>query len=371
MNSLPKKHPDEEKRLQVLHGYDILDTATEEDFDALTELIAYICDTPMALVSLVDRDRQWFKSHYGLTVQTSPLETSFCGHTILETELMVIPDTLEDPRFQYNPFVVGDPYLRFYAGALLKSEEGLPLGTLCVLDRKPRQLDERQIGILMAMARQTMALITLRRDTRTAQLAQAKLQRAMEESHHRIKNNLQVLASLVELQRFKHTDLVPHGELQRLAEHIQTLGTLHDLLTGDRESAAVGHLQAAALLDRVMPLLETASGGRKLEFHAPDSLELSVRQASSFLPLLAELIGNAIKHGEGTVTVTLSEVPEGIRLTVTDEGKGFPEGFSANQAANTGLDLIESMARWDLGGEVRYENTEEGGARVSVTFPGR
>lgn len=220
------------------------------------------------------------------------------------------------------------------------------------------------------MARQTMALITLRRDTHRAQLEQARLQRAMDESHHRIKNNLQVLAALVDLQRLKHPEQVPPGELQRLSEHIRTLGELHDLLTSDKESAATGYIQVQALLGRIMPLLETASGGRKLEFSAPESLVLSARQASSFLPLLAELVGNAIKHGEGTVTVTVEEVPEGIQLTVSDQGKGFPAGFSANQAANTGLELIENMARWDLGGEVRYENAKEGGARVSIIFPG-
>lgn len=370
MQFFPKRHPNEEQRLQVLYSYGILDTPVEEDFEAITELISHICEMPIAVINLVDRDRQWFKSEVGMGAKEAPIDTSFCGHAILEEDFMLVPDTFNDPRFQNNPLVTGKPHLRFYAGAILKADDGLPLGTLCVLDHEPRQLSERQTRVLKAMARQTMALITLRRDTHRAQLEQARLQRAMDESHHRIKNNLQVLAALVDLQRLKHPKQVPPGELQRLSEHIRTLGELHDLLTSDKESAATGYIQVQAFLGRIMPLLETASGGRKLEFSAPESLALSARQASSFLPLLAELVGNAIKHGEGTITVTVEDGPEGIQLTVSDQGKGFPAGFSANQAANTGLELIENMARWDLGGEVRYENAEEGGARVSVIFPG-
>lgn len=144
MQFFPKRHPNEEQRLQVLYSYGILDTPVEEDFEAITELIAHICDMPIAVINLVDHDRQWFKSEVGMGAKEAPIDTSFCGHAILEEDFMLVPDTLSDPRFQNNPLVTGKPHLRFYAGAILKAEDGMPLGTLCVLDHEPRQLSERQ-----------------------------------------------------------------------------------------------------------------------------------------------------------------------------------------------------------------------------------
>lgn len=140
--------PDEERRLAALQGLGILDTEPEERFDRLTRLAAALFDVPIALVSLVDQDRQWLKSCQGLSVRETPREVSFCAHAILRREVMVVPDTLLDPRFADNPLVLGEPRIRFYAGYPLSLPGGECVGTLCVVDSRPRRLDQAAVQLL-------------------------------------------------------------------------------------------------------------------------------------------------------------------------------------------------------------------------------
>lgn len=155
---------DEAARLHALHRYRILDTDPEQAFDDLTLLASQICGTPMALISLVDEDRQWFKSRVGIDVVETARSVSFCAHAIQKPELMIVPDTLSDRRFRDNPMVVGDPHVRFYAGAPLVTPEGEALGTLCVIDRMPRTLSDGQKESLDALCRQALAQLELRRN---------------------------------------------------------------------------------------------------------------------------------------------------------------------------------------------------------------
>jgi PAS domain S-box-containing protein len=155
--------PDETSRLAALARYEILDTAPEREFDDLTRLAANICGAPMARISFVDRQREWFKSKVGLKEAGGPRETSFCGHAILEPDVMVVSDTAADERFSDNPRVTGDPSIRFYAGAPLLTSDGQAIGTICVMDRKPRQLTPDQLEALRSLSRQVMRQLELRR----------------------------------------------------------------------------------------------------------------------------------------------------------------------------------------------------------------
>lgn len=170
----PPTLPDEPERLAALQHYEVLDTPPEPAFDDLAFLAAHICATPIAMVSLVDADRQWFKARVGLDLTETPRDVAFCAHAIAEPTPLVVPDALADDRFAGNPLVVGDPQIRFYAGAPLRVRDGHALGTLCVIDRVPRELSDEQQRALEALSRQVTAQLELRH-----QLAEVKRMRGL------------------------------------------------------------------------------------------------------------------------------------------------------------------------------------------------
>lgn len=175
MSAAPK-HPKEKQRIESLRMLEILDTLPEKDFDDITLIAAQICQTPMALISLIDTDRQWFKSKVGLEGTQTARDTAFCAHAILEDSLFIIPDATKDDRFKDNPFVKAEPNIRFYAGAPLISPDGLPIGTVCVLDSKPRILTSEQKSALLALSNQVRRLLDLKSELLKSAVAQRKLE---------------------------------------------------------------------------------------------------------------------------------------------------------------------------------------------------
>ncbi|MGA9779652.1 MAG: GAF domain-containing protein [Limisphaerales bacterium] len=153
----------EAERLAALKEYRILDTGTERPYDDITTLAAHICQVPIAMISLVDEARQWFKSKVGMARVQTPREMAFCAHTILQHKPLVIQDARKDRRFANNALVKGEPHIRFYAGFPLVNQEGLAVGTLCAIDRKPRELSTSQEKAMQALVRQVMALLEFRR----------------------------------------------------------------------------------------------------------------------------------------------------------------------------------------------------------------
>ena len=165
---------DETMRLKALHRYDILDTPPEENFDSVTILASHVCHTPIALMVLIDRDRQWFKAKVGVRVRETPREFAFCAYTIMQRGLFIIPDAARDKRFAANPLVASGPKYRFYAAAPLVTPDHRALGTLCVIDKVPRTLSALQKKDLVTLSRLVMKELELRRSLREKKQAAEK-----------------------------------------------------------------------------------------------------------------------------------------------------------------------------------------------------
>ncbi len=184
----------EKQRIKVLWEYQILDTIPEEVFDDLTELAARICEAPIAMITLVDEDRQWFKSKIGVTISETSRDISFCAHAIAQPDLFIVPDATKDIRFANNPLVISEPKVRFYAGAPLVTPDGHALGSLCVIDKVPRELRPDQKNAMRVLARHVMTQLELRRRSHD-------LTRAHEQRDQFVKDLENVRAELADARR--------------------------------------------------------------------------------------------------------------------------------------------------------------------------
>ena len=195
-----------------------------------------------------------------------------------------------------------------------------------------------------------------------------QLVRAMRETHHRVKNNLQMVAALVDMRCLDGAENLSLDEFRRIGAHVQMLAAVHDILTGQaREGGSGHHVSSTQIFDMLLPKIQVTSPTCAITFES-DDLSLTIRQATALSLLLFELVANAVKYANGHADVRLKAEAETATLTVTDDGAGFPPGFDPAVAAHTGLELVENISRWDLRGSTRYESVPDGG-RVTITFP--
>jgi GAF domain-containing protein len=195
------KPRNEEARVAALEKYAILDTDPEAAFDDLTLLASFVCKTPIALISLIDEERQWFKSKVGLTLSETSRDVAFCAKAILQSDILEVQDATQDERFRDNPFVVAEPNIRFYAGAPLITEDGYALGTLCVIDQKPRELEAEQREALKALSRLVVAQLEFRRNL--VLLKEALADRTKNE-HERQAECQKLQATLMRVLKLNH-----------------------------------------------------------------------------------------------------------------------------------------------------------------------
>jgi anti-sigma regulatory factor (Ser/Thr protein kinase) len=328
---------EERARLEALQRYHILDTDPERGFDDLTMLASHICGTPMALITLVDADRQWFKSRVGISLAQTARAVSFCSHAIQHRDLFIVPDARHDERFRDNPLVTGDAEIRFYAGAPLVTPDGYALGTLCVLDKVARTLSREQLEALSALCRQAESQLELRRHVIDLKATLAERDRAQA-----------VQAKLIEELRAAHDDV------RRLSGLIPFCSTCQFTMTIPADPSAI-----PLVTDGVTHVLQ--------EKGWPESDVMAVELA------LQEAVANAIRHGcQGDKTqqlqcsVSVGESGE-VVITVRDPGAGFDPSKVANpldpanllKSSGRGIFLINGLMD-----EVRFA---DGGRELQMT----
>jgi two-component sensor histidine kinase len=347
-------HQAETSRLAALRSYEILDTPRETEFDEMVRVVSEICDTPISVINLIDDGRQWFKAEVGLGVRETPIDSSLCAHAILQPGLFIVPDTLLDKRFVDNPLVIGDPRLRFYAGALLETPDGMPLGTMCVLDYKPRVLTETQKSLLKVMAGQVMKTLELRKLVRheregrlQAEFLAKENATLAREGDHRVMNSLQLVQSVISLQIRTAKSQATKEQLESARARVLAIASVHKELHlgGSLEDVEIG-----VFLRRICAgLKETAPATVTDVTVNAETMMMRSALASSIGLIVAELVTNSFKyaytngHG-GTVDVSLRRMPAGWSLEVADSGAGLPDGFDASKSkSSVGMRVVTAL----------------------------
>jgi signal transduction histidine kinase len=386
----------ERERLEILRRLDILDTAPEQEFDDLTALAAAICGTPISLISLIDTDRQWFKARVGVDAPELPRETAFCARAIEQDDLFVVPDATEDPRFAANPDVTGGLHVRFYAGAPLVTQEGAALGTLCVIDRTPREITPEQERALRALSRAVGAQLELRRQNERLRALDRLKDEFVAVVAHDLRTPLTAIRGYV--------DLLLGGDAGELTEtqtrflgivgrNADKLGRLsRDLLFLARAEERtldldLGDVDLAELLSETVATATPAAQAKDVEITVEIDAVLPPRADRARLAqLLDNLVSNAVKFtpAGGQVSLALRAEADAAVVEVADTGVGIPEdevpllftrffrSSSARDAGVPGTGLGLTIARTIAeahGGTIMVESREGEGTRFTVSLP--
>jgi signal transduction histidine kinase len=397
---IPDKPHNESERLRALRSYGVLDTLSEREYDQLTAIASQICGCRMSLISLIDEERQWFKARVGLDVSETAREFAFCAHAIHEPrKTLVVPDARLDDRFHDNPLVTGDPHLAFYAGVPLVNEDGLPLGTLCVLDSEPKTLSESQLNALNALADQVMALLELRRSKIALEKTLGNLEeknRELEQfafiAAHDLKSPLNGISSLTDVLIESHSDMFQQDGIRMLNAIRGSSQQLSSLITGllDYYRLDSANQEMASLIKReelTLQVMNLFGGDSSVEFQfaiQPDSINT---HGPVLLQVLLNLVGNAIKYSDKAKTIVKLEIEErknGYRIVVADNGAGIDSRFHdklfelfetasssdrfGKRGNGIGLATVKKLVN-RIGGSIRFFSELGKGTTFEFTMP--
>ena len=405
----------EANRLATLRAYEILDTDPEDTFDDLTKVAARICGTPIALVSLIDEHRQWFKSRIGLDATETPRSVAFCSHAILEPdEVMIVPDATRDARFSDNPLVVADPNVIFYAGAPLVTPDGIPLGTLCIIDHVPRDLDDESRETLQSLARATISQLELRKaalDLRdlSQELARSnqdlarrngEIRRFYQTLSHELKTPVTVVREYVSMvleglageiaEEQRRFLTIAMESCDRMAADVDDLLDLTRIETGKLRLEA-GPVSVQALLESAVTALApfATKAGVRLDYAPGEELPTVLADKGKVIQVLSNLIRNAIKFtppgGEIDVAARRVDDPEDfVEISVRDTGRGIKaddlenvferlyqctdDDACSKQGLGLGLYLCREIVKLH-GGEILAESVEGAGTTFRFSLP--
>lgn len=395
---------DEDKRLENLKSYEILDTDFEKDYDEISQLASIICETPIALISLVDADRQWFKSKVGIEVRETPRIYAFCAHAILnKDDILVVKDTFNDERFSDNPLVTSDPNIRFYAGAPLITEEGYALGTICAIDRIPRELTDNQLKTLRVLSKHVIKLLELKKTFTKIQdyshkLIQQNSQRDKFFSivSHDIKSPFNSILSYSEILNTELDDLSKE-EIKDLAENIHsvsknTYNFLENLLRWslfERGKLEVNaeNINLIELIKKVNSLLSGAAIQKNIDINFDEYADIFVYGDKTMIfSLFQNLISNSIKFTPkgGKITTTLNSLSKYVEIKIADSGIGIEKdrlknifnvgavtsttGTQGEEGTGLGLALCQQIVNKN-NGKISVESEPGKGTIFTILLP--
>jgi len=331
---------DEKLRLAKLQSYNVLDTFPEKLYDDITFIASYICDTPISLMTLVDCDRQWFKSKIGLDAEQTPRSVAFCAHAIKGDQLFCVPDATKDERFQDNPLVTDDPNIVFYAGAPIVTPEGYKMGTLCVIDNKPRDLNDEQRSILTRLSNQVASNLELRLSLRKMEKVNDELAQFAYRTSHDLKSPI---TSSLRLLDYIVTD-VNEGNLQEANQNISMVKDqifrlkilVHDifsLVKAESDPAGQELVNVLSVVESLQSRLALMASDRNCQIIIAIDESINVKiQKARVSQVIENLVSNGIKYSDASkcgayVKVGASKTDSLLTVTVEDNGVGIPEKY--------------------------------------------
>ncbi len=384
----------ESQRVTTLRNYRILDTISETEFDAITKMAAYICNAPISLITLIDRERQWFKSAIGVgDLKETPRDISFCTHTIAETaDFLIVNDLTQDNRFVNNPFVQGEPFVKFYAGISLVNPDGHKLGTVCVFDQKSRQLDGEQLAALKTMANHVISLLEARKKNRelsAVNVAQKNIIQQLEQFSyvvaHDIKAPLRTMSSFSGLLSKKAKLKLDSEELDYLnfiltgAKELSTY--TQNLLTFAKESNLNLHnateINLEAFLINLCALLNKEE---EIDVIYSEDLPTIFTSKVGLRQILQNLISNSIKYRNPSIStpyirIDFKQDDDFYYFSIKDNGLGmtkvqlsnvfklFHRNETEEHSTGIGLNIVKRLVE-KLNGSISIDSTPNLGTTV-------